>query len=115
MAQRLKKRRKRHRQRGEWKVTRQKINRDENAPSVALFLSNHRATLQAQDALARAAKKYLSFLSSLEFKSKEMMDLVPAAGDEETNEDDDDDNESRMLSKNRAALLWLRDALLDLP
>ena len=42
------------------------------------------------------------------------MDLVPAAGDEETNEDDDD-NESRLLSKNRAALLWLRDALLDLP
>ena len=87
----------------------------ENAPSVALFLSQTIAQHSRRKTLSHAQReKYLSFLSSLEFKSKEMMDLVPAAGDEETNEDDDD-NESRLLSKNRAALLWLRDALLDLP
>ena len=88
----------------------------ENAPSVALFLSQTIVQHSRRKTLSHAQReKYLSFLSSLEFKSKEMMDLVPAAGDEETNEDDDDDNESRLLSKNRAALLWLRDALLDLP
>ena len=46
------------------------------------------------------------------------MDLVVWSADKGNNgktNDEDHDNEFLLLSKNRSALLWLRDALLDLP
>jgi len=85
----------------------------ENAPSVALFLSQTIAQHSRRKTLSHAQhEKYLSFLSTLEFKTKEMMDLVLETAGEETS---DEENESRLRAKNRSALLWLRDALLDLP
>ena len=97
----------------------QKDKLQDNAPSVAMFLSQTIAQHARRKMLSHVQReKYHSFLSSLEFKSKEMMDLVVWSADKGNNgktNDEDHDNEFLLLSKNRSALLWLRDALLDLP
>ena len=83
-----------------------KKHEQQEPPSIAKFLKQTITAHSRRKTLSNAQReKYLAFLSLLEFKSKEMMD---ACGSE-----DEDDTSFR--SKNHNALVWLRDALLDLP